>query len=64
MFSRWPTCFVKRPSITTRTRRVMPPQLVGLVAAYMTAREHGSAPDEASDAAGRYMEEVLHVGVL
>jgi len=42
----------------------MPPQLVGLVAAYMTAREHGSAPDEASDAAGRYMEEVLHVGVL
>ncbi len=33
-------------------------------AAYMTAREHGSTPDEASsDAAGRYMERELHVGV-
>jgi hypothetical protein len=30
-------------------------------AAYMNAREHGSAPEEASNAAGRYMEEVLHV---
>ena len=26
-----PGLLVKRPSITTRTRRVMPPQLVGLV---------------------------------
>ena len=33
-------------------------------AAYMTAREHGSTPDEASDAAGRYMERELHVGAL
>ncbi|MGA8334792.1 MAG: bleomycin resistance protein [Solirubrobacteraceae bacterium] len=32
-------------------------------AAYMTAREHGSTPDEASDAAGRYMERELDVGV-
>ncbi len=31
-------------------------------AAYMNAREHGSPSDEAADAAGRYMEEVLHVG--
>ncbi len=31
-------------------------------AAYMNAREHGSRSDEAADAAGRYMEEVLHVG--
>jgi hypothetical protein len=27
----------------------------------MDAREHGSTPEQASDAAGRYMEEVLHV---
>jgi hypothetical protein len=33
-------------------------------AAYMTAREQGSTPDEASDAAGRYMERELRVGVL
>ena len=33
-------------------------------AAYMNAREHGSASDEAIEAAGRYMEEVLHVGAL
>jgi hypothetical protein len=31
-------------------------------AAYMRAREQGSSQDEASDAAGRYMAEVLHVG--
>jgi catechol 2,3-dioxygenase-like lactoylglutathione lyase family enzyme len=30
----------------------------------MDAREHGSMPDEASQAAGRYMEEVLHVAAL
>jgi hypothetical protein len=30
-------------------------------AAYMDARQRGSAPDEASDAAGRYMAEVKHV---
>ena len=30
-------------------------------AAYMDAREHGSTPDEASQAAGRYMEEVLRI---
>jgi hypothetical protein len=30
-------------------------------AAYMDAREHRSTPEQASDAAGRYMEEVLHV---
>lgn len=33
-------------------------------AAYMGAREDGSTPDEASEAAGRYMEEVLHVARL
>jgi hypothetical protein len=33
-------------------------------AAYMNARESGSSPDDASAAAGRYMEEVLHVGAL
>ena len=32
-------------------------------AAYMTAREHGSTPEAASDAAGRYLEQELHVGV-
>ena len=31
-------------------------------AAYMNARNSGSTPDEASAAATRYMEEVLHVG--
>jgi hypothetical protein len=30
-------------------------------AAYMNARENGRTPEEASDAAGRYMEEVLRV---
>lgn len=33
-------------------------------AAYMSAREKGSGPDEASSAAGRYMEEVFHVAAL
>lgn len=32
-------------------------------AAYMDARQHGSSPDEASAAAGRYMAEVKHVVV-
>ena len=32
--------------------------------AYMDAREQGSTPDEASQAAGRYMEEVLHIAAL
>ena len=30
-------------------------------AAYMNARENGRTPEEASDAAGRYTEKVLHV---
>jgi hypothetical protein len=30
-------------------------------AAYMTARQQGSTPEEASSAACRYMEEVRHV---
>jgi hypothetical protein len=30
-------------------------------AAYITARQHGSTPEEASSAARRYMEEVRHV---
>ena len=30
-------------------------------AAYVDAREHGSTPEQASDAAGRYVEQVLHV---
>jgi hypothetical protein len=30
-------------------------------AAYMNARENGRTPEEASDAAGRYTKEVLHV---
>jgi hypothetical protein len=33
-------------------------------AAYMDARESGSTPDEASQAAGRYMQDVLHVEPL
>ena len=33
----------------------------GLVQAVRQLREHGSTPDEASKAAGHYMEEVLHV---
>jgi len=32
-------------------------------AAYMNARENGSAPDEASASAGRYMADVKHVVV-
>src|SRR5260370_125545 len=32
-------------------------------AAYMDAREHGSNPDEAAAAAGRYMAEVKHIVV-
>jgi hypothetical protein len=33
-------------------------------AAYMNAREHSSTPDEASAAAGRYMDEVLNIVAL
>ena len=33
-------------------------------AAYMDAREHGSTQDEAAEAAGRYMKDVLHVEPL
>jgi len=33
-------------------------------AAYMDAREHGSAPDEAAQAATRYMTEALHIAPL
>jgi catechol 2,3-dioxygenase-like lactoylglutathione lyase family enzyme len=33
-------------------------------AAYMDGREKGHTPDEASEAAGRYMQEVLHVAAL
>jgi hypothetical protein len=33
-------------------------------AAYMTARQRGSTPDEAVASAGRYMGEVLHVAAL
>ena len=33
-------------------------------AAYMDAREQGSTPEEASRAANRYMDEVLHVAAL
>ena len=33
-------------------------------AAYMDAREHGSNPDEAAQAATRYMTDVLHVAPL
>jgi catechol 2,3-dioxygenase-like lactoylglutathione lyase family enzyme len=32
--------------------------------AYMGAREQGKTPDEASQAAGRYMEEVKHIAAL
>ena len=30
-------------------------------AAYMDARQRGSTPEQAAGAAGRYMEDVLHV---
>jgi alpha-galactosidase len=33
-------------------------------AAYMDAREQGSTPDQASETAGRYMKDVLHVEPL
>jgi catechol 2,3-dioxygenase-like lactoylglutathione lyase family enzyme len=33
-------------------------------AAYMDAREQGRTPEEASEAAGRYMQDVLHVAAL
>jgi hypothetical protein len=33
-------------------------------AAYMSARQSGSDPDEAATSAGRYMEEVKHVAPL
>jgi hypothetical protein len=32
-------------------------------AAYMDAREHGSASEQAAEAAGRYMAEVKHIVV-
>ena len=30
-------------------------------AAYVDAREHGTTPEQASETAGHYMEDVLHV---
>ena len=33
-------------------------------AAYMNARQDGSTPEEAAQAAGRYMAEVLHIAPL
>lgn len=33
-------------------------------AAYMVARQDGGTPDHASEAAGRYMADVLHVEAL
>ena len=33
-------------------------------AAYMDARQSGSTPEQASEAAGRYMEDVLHIAAL
>ena len=33
-------------------------------AAYINARQHGSTSYEAAEAAGRYMEQVLHVGAV
>jgi hypothetical protein len=33
-------------------------------AKYMSAREQGSTSEPAAEAAGRYMEEVLHVGAV
>jgi hypothetical protein len=33
-------------------------------AAYIDARQQGSTPDQASQTATQYMEEVLHVGKL
>jgi hypothetical protein len=33
-------------------------------AAYMNARQGGSTPEQAAQAAGRYMEEVLHIAAL
>ena len=33
-------------------------------AAYMDARQHGTDSAGASEAAGRYMEEVLHIAAL
>ena len=33
-------------------------------AAYMNARETGSSPEQSSAAAGRYMQDVLHVAAL
>ena len=33
-------------------------------AAYMDAREQGRTPDEASEAAGHYMQDVLHIAAL
>ena len=33
-------------------------------AAYQDAREHGRTPDEAAEAAGRYMSDVLHIAAL
>ena len=42
-----------------------PVQLVGLACRlYGCARARGGTPGEASKAAGRYMEEVLHISAL
>ena len=55
---------MKRPNITTITRRPAPHNWWDWYAAYMDARQQGGTPDEAVTAASRYMADVLHIQPL
>ena len=60
----WQTCCTRPSERHGSFEAVAPPHdWWDWYAAYLDARESGSAPDEASAAAGRYMAEVKHVAV-
>ena len=62
---RWQSCCTRRPRRHGSFEAVAPPHdWWDWYAAYMDARQSGSAPDEASAAAERYMAEVKQVVVV
>jgi hypothetical protein len=64
MSPRWQICCTRPPSVHGSFEAVAPPDdSWDWYAASMHAREGGSTPDEASDAAGHYMAEAKHAVV-
>ena len=63
MSGSWPT-LLARPSASLTAQAIAPPHDGwDWYAAYLNARQRGSAPDDAEAAADRYMADVKHVAV-